>query len=62
MDGKSLDFMEAKIKEELAFARALTALTMVISMDIREIESNRMECRLTAGRTAIESELNRLAS
>ena len=56
------DTIQEKIEDELAFARALTALTMAISMDINEIQSNRVEWRLKAKHTAIESELKRLAS
>lgn len=62
MNEKPSDSIQAKIEDELAFARALTALTMAISMDINEIQSNRVEFRLKAKHHAIESELNRLAS
>ena len=62
MDEQKSDNFNEKIEDELAFARALTALTMAISLDMNEIHSNRVEWRLKAQHNAIESELNRLAS
>ncbi len=51
-----------KIEEEIAFARAITALTLAIAKDKSEVQSTRMEYRLKAKQNAIESDLNRMAS
>ena len=62
MDETPISDIHEKMKEEIAFARALTALTMAISKDMSEIQSHRVEFRLKAQHTAIQSDLNRLAS
>ena len=62
MNDDAKNDLTLKIEEEIAFARALTALTMAISKDKNEVQSTRMEFRLKAKHDAIESDLNRLAS
>jgi hypothetical protein len=62
MSNNELDQPLHEIREELEFARALTALMMAIKLDFSETEGNRAQYRLKARNDKITEELHRLAS
>ena len=57
-----LDQPIEEIRSELEFARAVTALMMVIKVDFEEMKSHRAELRFEARRDRITRDLDRLAS
>lgn len=62
MDKNELDQPIHEIREELEFARALTALMMTIELDFAETESNCLEFRVKARHDRVNEDLRRLAS
>lgn len=57
-----LDQPIEEIRRELEFARAVTALMMVIKADFEETKSRRAELRFEARNDRVTQELDRLAS
>ena len=57
-----LDQPIEEIRRELEFARAVTALMMVIQCDFEETKTHRAELRFDARRKRVTQELDRLAS
>lgn len=57
-----LDQPIEEIRRELEFARAVTALMMVMKVDFEETQSNRAEIRFEARRNRVTRDLERLAS
>ncbi|HIA47386.1 MAG TPA: hypothetical protein EYN96_05310 [Candidatus Hydrogenedentes bacterium] len=62
MDSKQSDGLSEKIQNEIDFARAVTALTMAVQLDVTDAENHRAALRLKSDYMTFESDIEKRAS